>query len=142
MWYVWIVREKWIRGDGSAATILSYIGAMFYALHPPLPHCPSHTFLLCRCCVSSIPKTRQKNASYHQFPFIPRTHTHTCHSNHATTLSLSQYSISSTIWDHKTTHQHNQIHEHDDTYNMKQIKPIKEWYSNQYIYILWVVWVT
>lgn len=76
MWYVWIVREKWIRGDGSAATILSYIGAMFYALHPPLPHCPSHTFLLCRCCVSSIPK-HAKTHHITNFPsFHVRTHTH------------------------------------------------------------------
>jgi len=76
MWYVWIVREKWIRGDGSAATILSYIGAMFYALHPPLPHCPSHTFLLCRCCVSSIPK-HAKTHHITNFPsFHVRAHTH------------------------------------------------------------------
>lgn len=135
-----MVCVSWERNE---LEIVSYIGTMFYALHPPLPHCPLSHFppLPVLCLLYS--QTRQ-NASYHQFPFIPRTRTHSRHSNMLPPLlSLSLHSISSIyIWDHKTTHQHNQIHEHDDTYNMKQIKPIKEWYSNQYIYILWVVWVT
>lgn len=71
------VREKIneLERSGSAATIVSYTGARFYALHPSLPQMPHSHFpsLPVLCLLHS--QTRQ-NASYHHFPFIPRTHTH------------------------------------------------------------------